>query len=427
MKGKYLWAVGLLFGAVVLVPLIGREQVIRQEGSEGSERIKPAVEGSSGSPESSPADSAAVKPAGVGNQPSEAEESSTPSSPEVTVQTPHYTLVSSVNSAYTTELAAALENLYRTVSQRFTLPVTPENPMKVLVFKDRVSLHQYILKNYEEEVGEPTLVESSDSAQNHLLLYKQEMPESLLRTLRLATAQILSSRFSGIPEWLKAGLSLYFANQSLRVRESGRKIGEEAAENILTRFISNPNSFRLTPEEIMKIRLKDLRSRGELYIPALAVFTNFLMDEKNRNYLENLLRVRENASVPAGLDQDYRAYTNTLTDRLKLVDEGVGAYRKKEYEKSRRLLKEAYERNSNRFSLFYYLSLGALKEKDFDAARLWINRSKGSLNDRPAYRYYMLGILDRQAGHPKEAEAYFRKAAQADPLTFSERVKGFLR
>jgi tetratricopeptide (TPR) repeat protein len=255
-----------------------------------------------------------------------------------------------------------------------------------------------------------------------------------------AFIQYLRAFVSNPPSWIREGFAVYFS--TLRALETGELAYEENLAWLETvKSLDGPDRVP-DPREIM------LADKGPLpeHFQSLAwSLASFFLNSGTKDYFRAVTEgfmvlspaagAEENSEAVLGrislfgamedLEKDYRNYIASRKTFAELVEEGQKAYAGKDRAAAELAFLQAMEQKPGHYAPRYYLGLLSYEEGDYGMAETWY-LSAAERGADGVLVAYALGVNAASAGRKEEAAGYLRRAAEASPERYGDRVRDLL-
>ncbi len=316
--------------------------------------------------------------------------------------------------------------------------------LKVRIFSDRESYTGYL----EDIIGEPrdsfVYLQYSDPGLNELVGYETEtgFERSLVHH---SFIQYLKSFVPHPPLWLQKGMAIYLEN-SRYIPEQDRA---EYRENLA--WLRSLKTYIALEGEVIPVSIlltmdvAAANSRIESFYAQSWGLIHFLLNSDNKEYnriiWDTLSSLRKDASrqenetivIEKGFGwvnkdrflDDFEEYVRNIRTFPELVQEGIIAYNRQDFETAEELFNRSLELKQDHYIPYYYLGLIQYARQDYSASDKYYQLAMDR-GGAPGLIYYARGITAYSARRDEEAKQLLSYVLEEDPEGYGAKAQELL-
>ncbi|WP_319562221.1 tetratricopeptide repeat protein [Marispirochaeta sp.] len=316
--------------------------------------------------------------------------------------------------------------------------------LRVRIFPTQENYKKYL----KDIIGEPkdsfVYLQYSDPAMNELVGYETGagFENSLVHH---AFIQYLKSFITHPPLWLQKGMAIYLENSRYNP-ERGRA---EYHENLA--WLKSLKTYIALDTEVIPVSIlltMDVAAanrRIESFYAQSWGLVHFLLNSENKDYnrilWDTLSFLKSDASRQENetlvLDKgfgwvnkdlflsDFEEYINTVKTFPDLVQEGIIAYNRGDFDAAEELFNRSLELKKDHYIPYYYLGLIQYARQDYTVSDNYYQRALERGGSRGLI-YYARGITAYSARNDEEAKDFLSSAVEADPEGYGVKARELL-
>lgn len=363
----------------------------------------------------------------------------------------HYIVHSELGADHAETSAEKMEAFYTLFQDYFHFPSEELNdPLKVKIFKEKSSYDSYIKSIISETRDSFVFLHYGNKPEkSELIAFQTEDPELFSkRLIHHGFIQYFKSFIPNPPLWLQKGFAVYFENS----RYNDSKNTAVYKENygwvpfIRSRLNKERENIDLIPLNTLLYIDPDTANRNlESFYAQSWGMVEFLVHSENKSYNRILwdsisalrspasLRENEKATVREAfrwvnresLVSDFIRYMRKLKTFPDLIDLGMEAYSKENFDKSEQYFLDALKLNDKHYVPHYYLGLIYYEKSEYSMAEYYYQSAKKA-GGNTALIDYALGV-NAFADNRFEDARRFLKSSKEKNSSYVDKVDSLLK
>jgi tetratricopeptide (TPR) repeat protein len=359
----------------------------------------------------------------------------------------HYQVFTDQGEARAKEIAATMEAAQALFNDLFHFDLTKLTvKLRVRLFAERKDFDQYLTGLIGATRGDFVFISYSDPARSELVGFNRPPAELNASLLHYGLVQFLNAFVPSSPLWLGEGSAAYLEASTLDPA-SGRFLWQPNLvwlEALKTALRGGSPSTSIS-ELLLFDKARAARDIATFY-PMAWGLVHFLAESPVRRYnrllwdsisaLQPSLPLAENSKIvkerifswldSSRLQSDFQTYILSLRTFNELAREGTELFGAGKLDQAEESFNEALELRADSYLPHYYLGLIHYQRKNYAKAAEYYGRAM-DLGIEAALINYALGVNAFAEKKYELAANYLRKAREADPKAYTEKVDSLLK
>lgn len=351
----------------------------------------------------------------------------------------HYSVTSQVNQDFTEDTAAFLEAFFDLYTSYLHFdPEQIKQPLKVRIFNSKDAYDSFLQNVIGETRNSFVFLHYSEAAKSELVGYYLEDQSALHKKLiHHGFTQYLKTFIPNPPLWMQKGFAVYFENSTYDSEKQAAVFHPNhtwvpALREKLRRdtSLSDPEVF--IPVSNLLYLSQDAAGRNiEAFYAQVWGMVHFLIHSEKKSYNRLIwdaisaldpkadMRANENRVVNMAFEwvnkdsliSDFVSFMNELKTFPDLIQMGIDAYAKEEYEQAEEAFTQAKSLRSDHYVPDYYLGLISYNRSEFSMAEYYY-LSAVKKDGNSDLLYYALGVNAMADNRLEDSSFYLEQAVE---------------
>lgn len=353
----------------------------------------------------------------------------------------HYSVTTQVDQDFTEDTAAFMEAFFDLYTSYLHFdPETVEQPMKVRIFNTKEDYDSFLQNVLGETRSSFVFLHYSDPKKSELVGYYLDDQRTLEKKLiHHGFTQYIKTYIPNPPLWIQKGFAVYFENSTFDTEKQTavfhpnhawvpalrEKLHQDAS-------LSDPEVF--IPVSNLLFLDQDTAARNiESFYAQVWGVVHFLVHSEKKAYNRLIwdvlsaldpeagLRANENRVVDRAFEwvnkdaliSDFVSFIEELKTFPDLIQTGIDAYAKEDYEQAEQAFTDAKSLRSDHYVPDYYLGLISYNRSEFSMAEYhYLSAVKKDGNSD--LLYYALGVNAMADNRHEDSTFYLEQAVETD-------------